>query len=66
MPPAYWREKINGIMQESIRGIDAFLAISSYSAELIRDLGAPQNKITIIPEGFVLPPVKKADGLIKK
>ncbi|OGH68388.1 MAG: hypothetical protein A3D53_02905 [Candidatus Magasanikbacteria bacterium RIFCSPHIGHO2_02_FULL_45_10] len=66
MPPAYWREKINVIMQESIRGIDAFLAISSYSAELIRDLGAPQNKITIIPEGFVLPPVKKADGLIKK
>lgn len=47
-PPQYWRKKINGIIKETILGVDKFLAYSHDSAELAYEMGATQNQVEVV------------------
>lgn len=60
-PPKYWRNKINNIIKENINGTDAFQAVTRQSAELLKDYGAPEEKIRIINPGIVVMPEQELD-----
>lgn len=52
-PPRYWLRTIHKHRQENIAGVDMFLPVSVYSADMLRDLGVPENKIQIVTPAVV-------------
>lgn len=64
MPPAYWRKRLNGYIQESLAGVDLFLPWSHYSAELLYDLGVAENKVRVVVPG--LTKVAPSDAILSK
>lgn len=61
VPPKYWRDKINGVIKESIKGVDLFIANTNYSAELLYDLGARPDQVKVVYLGV---PVDNCDDAI--
>lgn len=59
IPPRYWREHLAEIMQANVRGVDMFLPTTSDAAELLKDYGVPDEKITIVAPGII--PAKAGD-----
>ena len=55
MPPRYWRQKINGIMAEVVEKADLFLAMTEYSAEMLRFLGVEEKRIKVVPPVIIIP-----------
>lgn len=47
-PPAFWRKRINAIIDENIKGVDMFLAVSKFSEEMLLDYGVDAKKIRLI------------------
>lgn len=56
-PPLFWRKKINKIIQENINGVDLFLPVTDYSAQMLLDYGVTKDKIRIITPAVIAPPV---------
>ena len=54
MPPKYWREKINQIIQENVKGVDLFLPVSEFSAQMLYDYGVPKEKVQILTPAVIL------------
>lgn len=54
-PPKYWREKIKTIIKENIFGVDLFLPVTEYSAEMLLNYGVPKEKIKILTPAIVMP-----------
>ncbi len=48
VPPKYWRDKINNVIKESIKGADLFVAYTNYAAEVLYDFGARPNQVKVI------------------
>lgn len=55
MPPRYWRKKINNIMAEVVEKADLFLAMTEYSAEMLRFLGVEENRIKVLSPVIIIP-----------
>jgi glycosyltransferase involved in cell wall biosynthesis len=55
MPPRYWRKKINAVMAEVIEKADLFLAITQYSADMLRFLGVAENRIKVLAPAIIIP-----------
>lgn len=53
-PPAYWRQQINDLVAENIKGIDMFVTITEYSAELLRDYGIEDSRIKVLTLPIVM------------
>lgn len=51
-PPAYWRNRINKIIRDNIKGVDLFLPITKNSEELLLAYGAPREKIKVLTYGI--------------
>ncbi len=66
MPPKYWRDKINGVIQEVVKGADLFLAVTQYSADVLADFGVPKNKIKVLGPAIVVSKDVDKDELFKK
>ncbi len=54
-PPHYWRKKINDIMAEVIEKADLFLAMTEYSAEMLRFLGVEEKRIKVLSPVIIMP-----------
>lgn len=52
-PPSFWRNKINRIIQENIRGVDMFLPVSESSAAMLADYGVDEQKIKILVPAII-------------
>ncbi len=52
-PPAFWRKKMQKIIDTNIQGVDRFVAVSEYSKELLKDYGVPEEKIRVVIPGLV-------------
>ena len=55
IPPRYWRNKINGIMAEVIEKADLFLAMTEYSADMLRFLGVEESRIKVLAPVIIIP-----------
>lgn len=64
MPPKFWRNKINKIIQENVEGVDMFLPITNYSKDFLLDLGVSQEKIKVLTPAIVIDE-KNNDGNIE-
>ncbi len=53
-PPRFWLRTIYKHRQENIDGVDMFLPVSAYSADMLRDLGVPEKKIQIVTPAVVV------------
>ena len=51
VPPKYWRDNINSVIKESIKGADLFIAYTNYSAELLYDYGARPEQVKVMYMG---------------
>ncbi len=56
VPPRYWRQKLASIMQENIAGVDMFIPATNDAADLLRDAGVPDSKITVVTPGIIPAP----------
>ena len=54
MPPKYWRNRINAIVKEVIKGVDYFVAYTTYSAELLYDLGVKFDHVKVVQMGVFI------------
>lgn len=60
VPPRYWREKLQAIMQANVRGVDMFLPATQDAADLLEDYGVPTTKIKVVTPGII--PVGSAEA----
>jgi glycosyltransferase involved in cell wall biosynthesis len=65
-PPAFWRNKMNAIIKENIGGVDIFLPITKYSAEMLLDYGANEKKIRILTPAVIMPEDKENGNILQK
>ena len=66
MPPRYWRKKINAVMAEVIEKADLFLAITEYSADMLRFMGVAENRIKVLAPAIVIPDKMEKKELFDK
>jgi alpha-maltose-1-phosphate synthase len=65
-PPAFWRNKMNAIIKKNIEGVDIFLPITKYSAEMLLDYGADEKKIRILTPAVIMPEEKEGGNVMQK
>lgn len=53
-----WGKRYHSLINWCLPSIDHFVAVSEYTAELLRGRGVPSSKITVIPHG-VTPPAER-------
>lgn len=53
--PAFWRNKMNEIIANNIKGADYFTAMTGHSKELLIAYGVPEEKIEILTQGVIVP-----------
>lgn len=53
--PAWWRSKVQAGLEENIKGVDLFLPITQYSADMLLDYGVPKEKIKILTPAIIMP-----------
>lgn len=54
-PPAWWRKKIGSIIKENVAGVDLFLPVTDYSAEMLLDYGVTSDKIKVLTPAVMMP-----------
>lgn len=52
-PPAFWRKRINSIIKENVDGVDMFLPVTDYSAQMLLDYGVDPKKIQIVTPAVI-------------
>ncbi len=61
-PPVFWKNKIYKIIKENAAGVDLFLPVTNYSAELLREYGVPDKKIKILTPAVQKNKIKYANN----
>ncbi|MEK7165594.1 MAG: glycosyltransferase family 4 protein, partial [Patescibacteria group bacterium] len=56
MPPKYWRDRLNKIIETNVKGVDMFLPATHDAADLLMDFGVPKERITVVAPGIVTAP----------
>jgi glycosyltransferase involved in cell wall biosynthesis len=56
IPPRYWRDQINKVIDANVQGVDMFLPATQDAAELLKDYGVPKERITVVRPGIIPAP----------
>lgn len=55
IPPQFWQKRIDSIVGEIVNGVDLFLPVTEYSAQMLRDFGVNESRIKILTPAVVMP-----------